>query len=237
MSTAETEIKSKAKVHTVYKTADGTRVPSVTTILGELAKPALVPWAWKLGTQGIDWKTYRDSLADVGTLTHAMILAHLKGETPEPLLADYPPEQSDAAQNCFLSYLNWASGHDVKPTLIETPMVSEDFQYGGTFDFFGEVDGALTLMDFKTGKDIYPEHFYQLAGYANLLEEAKIAWFIDDTGFTVWEDKQIKRFSILNIPRAETEAFNEKVKSKVNAEWDVFLAARNIYFAKKRTEK
>lgn len=76
-----TEIKTK--IHTVYKTADGKRVPSVTTILGILNKPALLDWAWRMGCEGQDYKAVRDNAGDIGTLAHYLILCHLKGEKPE----------------------------------------------------------------------------------------------------------------------------------------------------------
>lgn len=55
---------SKTKIHTVYKLEDGTRVPSVTTILGILNKPALVEWAYQCGCQGLDYKAVRDQAGE-----------------------------------------------------------------------------------------------------------------------------------------------------------------------------
>ena len=52
-----------ARQHTVYKLASGARVPGVTTVLSVLNKPALVPWANKLGLEGIDVRKYVDALA------------------------------------------------------------------------------------------------------------------------------------------------------------------------------
>ena len=47
------DLPKKANAHTQYKLVDGTKVPSVTTVLGILNKPALVKWANNLGLQGI----------------------------------------------------------------------------------------------------------------------------------------------------------------------------------------
>ena len=71
---------SRSKVHTVYKTGDSIRVPSVTTILGVLSKPALIPWANRLGLQGIDSSKYVDRLATIGTLAHYWIESYINGE-------------------------------------------------------------------------------------------------------------------------------------------------------------
>lgn len=37
--------------------------------------------------------------------------------------------------------------------------------YAGTLDAEGYVDGRLAIIDFKTGKAIYPEARFQTAGY------------------------------------------------------------------------
>ncbi len=161
----------KTKVHTRYKLADGTLVPGVTTVLNILAKPALIHWAWKLGCEGKDYKKVRDTAADIGTLAHLMISSHWRNEPPD--LDDYTKTQIDKAETAYLAYLEWESGKVMEPLAIEEPMVSEQFGYGGTPDWFGFIDRATTLLDFKTGKAIYPEHRIQLASYDKLVIETK----------------------------------------------------------------
>lgn len=209
---------NKAKIHTVYRTTDGTRVPSVTTVLSELAKPALIHWAWNLGIKGLDYKVFRDELADVGTLAHKMILADMKQET---FVADgdYTANQISLAENSFLKYLEWKRQHKVEPICVEEPLVSELYAYGGTPDFFGSVDDRLTLMDFKTGKALYDEHWYQIAGLAQLIREKF--------------QTEIADFRLLNIGRDDSEKFEEKQKSSVSKEFDLFLSALRIYQLKK----
>ena len=63
----EASAAKRGRVHTVYKTKDGKRVPGVTTILGVINKPALVRWANNLGLQGIDSTNYVDATARCGT--------------------------------------------------------------------------------------------------------------------------------------------------------------------------
>lgn len=209
---------NKAKIHTVYRTTDGARVPSVTTVLSELAKPALIHWAWNLGIKGLDYKVFRDELADVGTLAHKMILADMKQET---FVADgdYTANQISLAENSFLKYLEWKRQHKVEPICVEEPLVSELYAYGGTPDFFGSVDDRLTLMDFKTGKALYDEHWYQIAGLAQLIREKF--------------QTEIADFRLLNIGRDDSEKFEEKQKSSVSKEFDLFLSALRIYQLKK----
>ena len=213
---------SKSNIHTQYKLKDGTRVPSVTTVLGELAKPALIPWAWNLGVKGIDYRTFRDDLAEVGSLAHKIILCHLKGDTLD--VGDFTPNQVSLAENCFLKYLEWERQHKIEPISIEEPMVSESYQYGGTPDFYGMVDGKLTIMDFKTGKAIYPEYFYQIAAYHQLVNERYRPVLVDN-------------FRILNIGRDETENFVEEQRTNLDREFLIFVHALSIYKLKKQNKE
>ena len=89
---------TKKKIHTVYKLADGSRVPSVTTALGILNKPKLLNWAWKCGVDGLDYRAVRDNAADIGTLAHYFILCHLKHETPDT--SEYSQSDIDKAETC-----------------------------------------------------------------------------------------------------------------------------------------
>ena len=90
-------LKTISKAHTQYKLASGTKVPGVTTVLSLLNKPALVKWANNLGLQGIDSNKYRDAAADIGTLAHAMIQAHLQNEKLDT--SQYSAQQIDLAEN------------------------------------------------------------------------------------------------------------------------------------------
>jgi len=205
-------VPDKTKIHTVYKLKDGGRVPSVTTILGVLNKPALIDWAWKLGTQGIDYKAVRDQAGDIGTLSHYLILCELQGIVPDT--SDYSAQDINKAETCLLKYYEWSKAHEVKPLMTEAPLVSENYHYGGTIDFYGVVDNQLTLLDFKTGKAIYQEHFFQVAGYRQLLEE---------------NNKRVDAVRILRIGRDETEGFEDKGISNPVVCLEVFLDCLDIY--------
>ncbi len=187
---------SKNKAHIQYRTKDGRRAPGCSTITGQLNKPALVGWANRLGLQGIDSTKFRDDKADIGTLSHKMILDYFKKEKTNT--DEYSKDQIDQAENSLLSFFEWEKQHKLEPIIIEEPFVSEMYLYGGTPDFYGRVDDGEELIDFKTGSGIYKEHWYQCSGYFWLLRENKTA--------------QIKKVRILNIPRTEDESFKEEVK-------------------------
>jgi len=214
-ATAAAEVKARAKVRAGYYLADGSRVPSVTTILGVIAKPALIKWANNLGLQGIDSTKYVDALAGIGTLAHAMATAHLRGESPEAECDGQDKATVDLAENCFLSFLSWAKERDINPVLMEEPLVSDLFRYGGKFDFYGHIDGRLTVADFKTGSGIWPEHFYQLAAYGHLLVENGYEKPVD--------------YLVINIPRASSESFDTKTRTDVSDDWAMFKLALEMY--------
>ena len=202
----------KTKAHTQYKLKNGTKVPGTTTIIGLLAKPALLKWANNLGLQGIDCFKYRDDKAEIGTLAHYLIMCYLKGEKPDT--KDYTANQINQAENSILSFWEWEKSHPLKPILIETPLVSEKYCYGGTIDLLAEVNGDVCLIDFKTGKGIFPEMGYQLAAYRQLLIE---------------NDFQVDNARILRIGRDEDEGFEEKLFTSLSKEWQIFYHLREIY--------
>lgn len=208
----------KSKIHTPYKLKDGTRVPGVTTITGQLSKPALIDWAWRLGCAGQDYKKFRDDKAEIGSLCHRMILDYFKKEKTDT--SDYSKNQIDQAENSFLSFLEWEKNHKIEPILIEEPLVSEEFKYGGTLDLFGKVDDEYEITDFKTGSGIYKEMFYQVGGGYNRLIREKV-------------HNSIQKIRILNIPRTEDESFREEVKTNLEEYWQAFYHLLQFYYVDK----
>lgn len=208
------------KAHQIYKTSDGIIVPSVTTIISLLNKPALVPWANRLGLQGIDVTKFVDKLAEVGTLVHQMILDYFRKVATDT--SEYSKEVIDKAENSFLSFLEWVKGKEIIPDLVEFSMVSDTQRFGGTCDLFARVNKIKTLIDFKTGSGIYEEMGYQLAGYQILLMEK---------GY-VPEQAQIVR-----VPRDETENFEVRVWKDLSYEEQIFNHLHEIYRIKKEMKE
>ncbi len=186
----------RVKAKPRYKNAAGDLIPGTTTPLAILAKPALVNWANRLGLQGIDSTKYKDALADIGTLAHYLVMCRLTDELPE--VDEFTPEQVKSAQVCYQKYTDWESRNPITPILTETPLVSEVYQYGGQVDLYGVSNDMYLLVDFKTGKGLFPESTYQVAAYRQLLIE---------NGFPV--DKVV----ILRIGRNELEGVEEKIVS------------------------
>ena len=241
------QFSKRSKIHNPYFTKSGVRVSGVTTVLGIIAKPALIHWAWDLGTKGIDYKTYTDELAGVGTLAHSMILDHIqKNETDT---SEYPQRSIDLAENAFLSYLEWEKNHDLEPLFMERPLITENVggcedcdvsdcegciyycPFGGKPDYAGKINGIPMLMDFKTGKRLYDNHWYQLAGYNLMLAHG---YFMDTHEFINYHPKQ---FVLLNIGRSANEKFEYSKKTDLALDTKIFKAALTIYQTEKKIKK
>jgi len=202
----------RTKAHIVYKAKDGLSVPGVTTVLGILNKPALVPWANRLGLQGICTTKYVDEKAAIGTLAHQMIADYLKGHATDT--SEYSKVQIDQAENSVLSYFEWEREHPIQPILVEQPMVSELYRFGGTIDCLGRMNGTLVLVDFKTSSGIWPEMLTQAAAYLKLA---------DEHGY------EAQRAVILRIGRTQDEGFEERIVNHVEKRWCLFQHALAIY--------
>lgn len=213
------KLKKKTKAHTRYYLQDGTLVPGSTTVCGVLNKPALVRWANQLGLQGIDSTKYTDKAAKIGTLIHAMTESHITGNPIEDS-EDYSQFDIEMATIGFNKYLEWEKGHKIEPIFNEKCFVSEKHKYGGTLDFYCKLDGKYTLVDFKSGKGIYNEHFLQVSSYAELLAENKY---------------KVDQIMILNIGRNEDEPFkHEEIDKKlIKKYFRMFKACLSVYYCKK----
>ena len=218
----EKELKRDRAHQTYHIEVDGkkVRVPGVTTITGVLDKPALKYWGNKIGLQGIDIKSYVDTRANMGTCAHDMVEAFLLGK--EPYLDEFSKVEIDSAENSVLSFFEAIKGVDYKVLGVEMQLVSAAHRFGGTCDVYWLYNGAYRLTDLKTGKDIYPEMWTQVAAYRQLLIE---------------NGHPVDEVSIMNIPRAEDEAFKHETidSGKMAVHWEIFQHCRAIYELNKQT--
>jgi len=213
------QITKQSRAHIRYKLQDGTAVPGVTTILGVLNKPALVKWANNLGLQGIDSAKYVDEKAAIGTLAHQMIADYLRGKETDT--SEYSKVQIDQAENAVLSFFEWEKSHHIEIVLVEEPMVSEQFHFGGTIDCLGTINGELWLIDFKTSKGIFPEMMIQAVAYRQLLIE---------------HGHNIAQTIILRIGRTEDEGFEDRRVNDIAKRWEIFLHCLEIYRLQKEVK-
>lgn len=153
----------------VYRLADGSRVPGVTTILSRFKEAGgLIHWAWNLGKEGKDYREERDRAADAGTLAHTAVETFVRGGTIRFESPDM--EINRRATQAFGAFQEWASQTQLKITETEASMISEKYRFGGTLDAI-LVSGKRAVGDWKSSNALYPEYLCQIAAYGILWEE------------------------------------------------------------------
>lgn len=131
---------------TMFKNDKGKRVPSVTTIVGQLDKPGLMYWAHDLGLKGVsDLRAHRDAISQAGKLAHELALPFLSGveigETLKSIQGEYEPEELELTVPIMNRFTEWAGKHTFRTIYEEESFISERYQFGGRIDWFGEMDG------------------------------------------------------------------------------------------------
>lgn len=210
------------RLRPIYKTKDGKRVPSVTTILGVIDKPALVPWANRMGRQGIDTRTYVDELAAVGTLAHYRIECLLTERRPD--FTGWTQDQMAKSLHAVVKFREWASDNNVEVIATELPLVSEVHRYGGMIDVLAKVNGVPAVIDIKTGKAVYDDHRHQVAAYFHLAAQhgyAPRCAYVVQAGRT-----EAEGFSVSRLDR-----------ERIDRHWRVFCAAYGLYDAIKAAKR
>ena len=148
---------------------NGKIVPSVTTILAVVDKN-LTNWANRLGLSGVSLADHSAVVTGIGTLTHYFIEIYLKKQKADiQYVKQFPEETIAQAKSCFGLFYNWMESHTIEPIALEQPLTSE--RYGGTLDALVNLDGNLTILDWKTSKTIYSSYYGQLAAYASLVKQ------------------------------------------------------------------
>lgn len=183
---------SKKKGGSRYYEVEGFSVPSVTTVLDCLPKPALPRWAAKVAAEwavenvnewaepahprGIGvpyWEDavrliksapfkQRDKKADLGTAVHEALEAYLKGVPADDLLNRLGTEEV----GYFYGLMDFLDAVSPEVISVESTVFSKVYGYAGTADIIAVVDGVQTIIDAKTSKDVYTSHGAQIAAYA-----------------------------------------------------------------------
>ena len=154
-----------------YHLADGTRVPSVTTITARFKESTgLLNWANQQGREGKTMDEARQGATDVGSIVHRLVEARIHGEKA----AKIPAEFRERVLSAFSAWEQWMSNSRFQTVATEQPLVSEEWRYGGTLDCVArDVQGRLCLLDWKSSNAVWPEMLQQLGAYALLWNETK----------------------------------------------------------------
>jgi len=174
-----------------YTLPDGTKLPSVTTVMGAQKKDSIMKWRKRVG----DAEANRISAKATsrGNNVHTLCERYLKNIE----LGDIMPD----AKEMFFG---------LKPTLnrinnihyLETALWSKQLGMAGRVDCIAEFDRKLSVIDFKTSKKIKTEddiqdYFWQTSAYSLMYEELVgkpindivIIMAVEDVGCHVFQQK------------------------------------------------
>jgi len=182
-------------------------VPSVTTIIGCLNKPALIPWAAKLTANYIinlipdiiagkqkfnpedagaifeiaknQHKTVSGAALDIGSAVHDSIEVYVK--------TGVKPKKDDRAFGGFNAFLKWAKEYDFNNVLASEYILycplGHGIVYSGTMDLLVYLGNRLYLIDIKTSAGFYePDMPMQLCAYKQGVEHHFPELKIDGVG-------------------------------------------------------
>jgi hypothetical protein len=172
-------------------------LPSVTTILDVLDKPALRQWSANCACNYIKEnyydKIHRDILyellneakyayknvskeaLDIGSTVHKMIEDYIK--TGKDQNSD-----NEKVQNGFLAFLEWEKENIKKWIKSEHEVYNFDIGYAGTLDAIAELkNNKIYVIDFKSSKGFYDGYDMQIAAYRMSVKDIDI-YGIDGMG-------------------------------------------------------
>lgn len=174
-------------------------------------------WITSMQSRLTRTKAHQKELAkasEIGSQAHALIEWNLKArmlQQPGP-----PPKITDKAQWSFMAWEDWAKSVELKPIFVEQVVYSEKHGYAGTLDLLAEVNGKLTVLDWKTGKAIYCEAHLQNAAYRQAIRE-------------MGHGDPVQGI-IVRLPKVETDPEFEAVEALPEAEcFDVFLNTLRLW--------
>lgn len=209
----------------------GETVPSVTTVINALNKPALPRWAAKVAAEyadkgwavlsqlgseervalikGAPWKE-SGKAADMGTAVHDAIDAWCTDREM--------PQWADGVAPFMEQFVDFLEKREPEFVHNEFTVWSHRDGYAGTGDWIARIGGRLTLGDTKTGKGVYPEVALQLEA----LRRADVILLPDGTEV---ELPKVDQLAVLHVrPRSWALI---PVESSVHT-WNAFRGALTI---------
>jgi hypothetical protein len=181
-----TVLKNLNKPAIVQWAVDNTAAYAVANIDGLLNRTqeqgyGFLRWYWKRDPLKGDLSDIRnysngvlDDSANLGTLVHDWIAAD-HGACPYPDVTDAPTFFWEMVEQWDL----FKSQHKIDPVHSEVTVWNDEYGYAGTADGIWEIDGKLTLVDIKTSRNTWDEHWMQLVALAEcdtMLTEVDGEW-------------------------------------------------------------
>lgn len=235
---------------------NGKRLPSVTTILDQANKPALLPWAAGCGARAlarmldegvsidaalervrIEWQKERKAAADAGTRAHAFLEAWARDEESD---ADLEVELDREAHRLYQAGVAHLQSTGSRVIIAEVGLKGSSGQmaFGGTFDLVVERADGLWLADWKTGARVYGDSVVpQLAAYLTLWQwmDAGMADGVDpdlDLSPMVGRSKDVVGALVLHLPLVGDITEHAISRDQLASGWEYFEACYRLHALK-----
>ena len=148
-----------------YTLEDGTKLPSVTTVLGAKKKAAIMEWRKRVGEE--EANRVSKKATSRGTNVHTLCERYLNNDKLGEVMPD--------AKEMFLDLIPLLDRIDYIH-YQEQALWSVQLGLAGRVDCIAEFDGVLSVIDFKTSKrvkqrDHILDYFWQETAYALMYEE------------------------------------------------------------------
>jgi len=222
---------------------DGKRLTGVTTILGAIAKPALIGWAARMASDYIKSNAHAKVQLDKDgvvtwsgfEVTHEVLAAAKKAherkrdgsanigtrvhKSIENYLTGQPVEfETEQEEEMFEKLKTWADTRIKKVIATEIRVYDEELWYGGTCDLvYLTHQDRVRVADWKTSNGLYDRtYFAQCAAYANAMKKMGFEWASDIEGGDV-------------VMAGKDGSFGEYRSDKLEEDFKIFEAALCIY--------
>lgn len=152
---------------------DGIWYPRVTSICRIIAKPGLERWLANQGSFAA-MQEKRKKVTGWGRLIH---------DIAQKILLDKMPKIDPVIRPSIEGFFDWLNTHKVKTFEVEKRVLNKKHLYAGTLDVLAEIDGRFGVLDIKTSREIWDDHFIQTAAYFQAYNEqvskkAKTHWIL-----------------------------------------------------------
>ena len=196
-------------------------VPSVTWVTGHYPKGIeFYQWLAKKGWD--ESQAIKEAAASKGSKIHKACENLLQGETvamdaeyADPktgVLAPLTVEEYYGIMTFAEWYKNLCAKNEVEVLGSELVIWNDEDNYSGTTDLILRINGRVTVIDIKTGANIWPEHTLQLSAYKRALDLA---------------GTEVHDLAILQLGYKRNK--NGYKYTEINYNYELFLAAKTIW--------
>jgi len=230
-----TVLKQLAKPGIAQWAVDNTAAYAVANVDGLLNRTqeqgyGFLRWYWKrdpIAGDITDIRNYSNGVlndaAELGTLLHDWVAAE-HDACPYPDVTNAP----DHFWEMVAEWNDFDEKHDIVPLHSEVTLWNKEFGYAGTADGIWSIDGEVALIDLKTSRNTWDEHWMQLIALREcdtmLVETAEGEWL-------EMEAPKYNKLALIHIRPSDTDKNGNPMLPFVNmkvmpeAEYDVMFKA------------